>query len=195
MKTGSKVLVAIGVLLCVISAWQFASAAYIHAKAEFARWLVLDAWHRVQQGEARARPWPWADTWPVARLSVPALDEQHMVLAGASGRTLAFGPGWMQASARPGSHGVSVIGGHRDTHFEFLQYLVPGDVIRIDSGTSVTNYRVRESRVVDSSKETLSLHSGFDALVLVTCYPFNALSPGGPLRYLVYADPVVGPNG
>jgi sortase A len=29
-------------------------------------------------------------------------------------------------------------------------------------------------------------------LILVTCYPFDAIVPGGPLRYVVYARKVEG---
>ena len=33
------------------------------------------------------------------------------------------------------------------------------------------------------------LGGGGERLLLVTCYPFDALVPGGPLRYVVVADP------
>ncbi|MDX5297649.1 MAG: hypothetical protein LPK85_01730, partial [Gammaproteobacteria bacterium] len=44
--------------------------------------------------------------------------------------------------------------------------------------------------VVDSRHARLQLwdlDAGEDQLVLVTCYPFDATDPGGPLRYVVTA--------
>jgi sortase A len=181
-------------LLCAISVWQFASAAYIHAKAELAQWLVEDAWRKIKQGEAGARPWPWADTWPVARLTVARLSVEQMVLAGASGRTLAFGPGWMKASAIPGEPGSSVIAAHRDTHFAFLKHLRPGDVIDIETVDRRVRYSVTHRLVADSDQHRLQPATGGQELVLVTCYPFDALTTGGPLRYLVFAEPLIAPS-
>jgi sortase A len=181
-------------LLCAVSVWQFASAAYIHAKAELAQWLVADAWQRTRQGEARATPWPWADTWPVARLRVERLKIDQMVLAGASGRTLAFGPGWMKASAVPGEPGSSVIAAHRDTHFAFLRHLQAGDLIKIETVGRQLQYRVSHSQIADSDRQQLLPVSGEQELVLVTCYPFDAVMAGGSLRYLVFAEHVTDPS-
>ena len=108
-----------------------ADAGWIHAKAALAQHLLAGAWARTRDGEARARPWPWADTWPLARLSVARLGVRRLVLAGASGRTLAFGPGHHAGTALPGAPGNAVISGHRDTHFRFLGELRPGDGILI----------------------------------------------------------------
>ena len=177
-------------LLCVISAWQFGTAAYIHAKAAVARWLIQDAWTAIRQGQAKVRPWPWADTWPVARLKVPGLDIDQMVLAGASGRTLAFAPGWLEASAMPGKKGVSVIAAHRDTHFSFLRHLRLHDVIEIETPTGAALYRVTGQQVADSSRQRILPRVQADELVLVTCYPFDALVPGGDLRYLVFSEKI-----
>ena len=54
-------------------------------------------------------------------------DVDELVLAGASGRTLAWGPGHLDGSAPPGAAGNAVLSAHRDTHFRFLQRVVPGD--------------------------------------------------------------------
>ena len=113
---------AVACLLCR-GFWQLGQGAYIPAKAWLAQELMQHAWTRAGEGEARPVPWPWADTWPVARLSAMAGDVNLIVLAGGSGRTLAFGPGHLSASAMPGTAGNSVIAGHRDTHFNFLQHL------------------------------------------------------------------------
>ena len=179
-------------LFLVLGGWLLGSAGFIHAKAWLAQHLLERAWAgSAPDGRAdpsAVRPWPWADTYPVARLSVPRLGLEQIVLAGASGRTLAFGPGHMDGTAPPGSDGHSLLSGHRDTHFRFLEDLRPGDEIRIqrpDRGWR--SYRVRESRVLPTPEARLRRADGTAALTLVTCYPFDAVDPGGPQRYLVSA--------
>lgn len=164
-----------------------AQAGWIHAKAGVAQHLLQNAWDRsVADGGSHA-PWPWADTWPVARLQVPAHGIDQIVLAGDSGRTLAFGPGWAPASATPGHGGTAVVSGHRDTHFAFLQTLIVGDEVRLQSHDGEAVYRVADTRVADTRHERLPLDADIDALWLVTCWPFDAVSAGGPLRYAVRA--------
>ena len=177
--------------LLLVAVHQLGGAAVIKAKAWLAPILIQQAWQQtlLSGGEA-VKPWPWADTWPVARLWVPALAVERLVLAGDSGNALAFGPGHARASAVLGSAGLAVIGGHRDTHFAFLSNIEPGHRIQLElPGGEQRHYRVRASRIVDASAETLS-HSGVsERLLLVTCYPFDALRAGGPLRYVVSASP------
>lgn len=160
------------------------------AKAELAQVLLRRAWNQSLQGGLKAKPWPWADTVPVARLRVARLAVDAIVLSGDSGRTLAFGPGWTESSVAPGAPGLSVISAHRDTHFAFLRELAAGDSIRIDGASGKRIYAVRSLRVVDSRKERIDVAPDADALLLVTCYPFNALDAGGPLRYVVAAVPM-----
>ena len=127
----------------------------------------------------RVKPWPWADTWPVARLSVPRLGERWIVLAGASGRTLAFGPGHMDGTALPGERGNVVLAGHRDTQFATLRATALGDELVVETpahGSSATGSTV--------SKSSTSAAGGGDGrrrdgLTLVTCWPFGAIVPGG----------------
>ena len=88
---------------------------------------------RPRDPAARVKPWPWADTHPVARLIVPAHRVELLVLAGANGRTLAWGPGHVEGTAAPGDAGNAVVTAHRDTHFAFLRDLVPGDRIVVET--------------------------------------------------------------
>ncbi len=91
--------------------------------------------------------------------------------------------------------GNSVIGAHRDTHFAFLQWLEAGDELEVETPTGfVQVYKVTEREVVDKD-DTWLLDSlpGETRLTLVTCYPFNAISAGGPLRYVVSAEKVEAP--
>lgn len=168
---------------------QLGQALYIPIKAQVAQWLLQRAWDETRSGERVAKPWPWADTWPVARLQVPHLQIDQIVLAGANGASLAFGPGHVSQTALPGHAGMSLISAHRDTHFAFLAKLEAGmDIIitRPDGGR--VTYRVLEAQVVHQDRFALSQAGPLErSLLLSTCYPFEALQARGPLRYVVQA--------
>ncbi|MFC6634729.1 class GN sortase [Microbulbifer taiwanensis] len=167
--------------------WQLGGAAWLLAKAELAQVLISDAWAEQLQSGSEVKPWPWADTWPVAKLQLYR-QEPLIVLAGGSGQALAFGPGLLETSGAPGQPRTTVIAAHRDTHFGDLGELEPGAPIQLqDSRGRWHSYRVSETRVVDSGREQLPIFA-VPGLLLVTCYPFDAIDAGGPLRYLVYAE-------
>ncbi len=184
-----RLLIGLAVLPLALGLWQIGEAGYIHAKALLAQHLIAKAWAETLTGSRAVRPWPWADSWPVARLEFPAEGKEMIVLAGGSGRTLAFAPGHLDGSPLPGAPGNSIIGGHRDTHFRLLERLKPGDVIRAWDRTGVRHrFRVTSTQVVDSRTTRLDPDGVTPGLILVTCYPFDAIVPGGPLRYLVFAE-------
>ncbi len=174
-------------LLC-FGFWQLGQGAYIPAKAWLAQELMQRAWIRAGGGEDRATPWPWADTWPVARISARSGEIDLIVLAGGSGRTLAFGPGHLSASALPGETGNAVIAGHRDTHFRFLKDVKRGELLNVESSAGVRHlYKVTDIDIVDSRRGSLLLDTPESVISLVTCYPFDMREAGGPLRYVVTA--------
>lgn len=175
-------LLAVGVALLAAGFW-------LPAKAELAQHLLNRAWQRTTDGDAMAQqPWPWADTRPVARLTLPDSDEPLTVLAGASGRDLAFAPALLDGSAEPGSHGVTVIAGHRDTDFRRLATLALGDVLSLERPDgAIYTYEVADLDVIDSTRAELRLDADESIVVLITCYPFEAVTPGGSLRYVVTA--------
>ncbi len=164
---------------------------WIPAKAAVAQVLLRHAWVDARSGVDRARPWPWADTWPVARLVASEHEVDLVVLAGANGGSLAFAPGHMNGTALPGSEGTALIAGHRDTHFEFLRRLRLGDRIEVETpnGDSIP-YEVNDLSIVDTRLPLVLEMAGapFERnLLLVTCYPFDTPVPGGPLRYVITA--------
>lgn len=174
----------IGGLLILNGTW-------IHAKAWLAQKLIQQAWAETLSGEREVRPWPWADTWPVAKLSVDDANLQYYILSGVTGNALAFGPGHYQGTAQPGTKGTTVIAGHRDTQFQFLQNLAIGDELLIENieGRKF-KYLVGNKKIINSHKENLTIDDS-SQLKLVTCYPFDAIKPGGPLRMVVTAYPII----
>lgn len=186
--TRRRVLIGLAILLTVVGLEQVGRGAWIHVKARLAQRLLQRAWARTARGEIRARPWPWADTWPVARLRVPVHGVDLIVLSGVSGRTLAFGPGHAPESAEPGAPGTAIVTGHRDTHFHFLERVRPGDEILVElPGGRPTRLTIEEVSVVDSRTAVIRREDRTAGLILMTCYPFDAVVPGGPLRYVVTA--------
>jgi sortase A len=174
--------------LLAVAGWHGSQAAWIEAKARLAQHLVRRAWEQERAGAGDQRPWPWADTHPVARLIVPGRGVDLMILAGASGRTMAFGPGHLRGTPMPGAAGNAVISGHRDTHFAFLRDVRVGEVVVVENRDGTRRrYVVRRAFVVDERETWVAEDAGDTRLTLVTCYPFDAVRPGGPLRYVVSA--------
>jgi sortase A len=177
--------------LAAIGTWQLSAGLYIHAKAWLAQELIAASWADTLAGSRAVRPWPWADTWPVARLQVPGTTTELYVLADASGRSLAFGPGYLSGSAQPGARGNTIIAAHRDTHFRFLRDAPLGTEISLQTADGREHrYRIVASHIIDTRFEHLSLELDRPTLSLVTCYPFEAVVPGGPLRFVAVAEAV-----
>jgi len=165
-----------------------ADAFWIPVKAELAQHLLERAWLRTLAGEPDAKPWPWADTRAIAILEVPRLGLREIVLEGSSGRNLAFGPTLINTTQLDKS-ADRILSGHRDTHFSFLKELKTGDLLRLHTATQTRDYRVRWQEAVDSRQQQLVIDDSIERLTLLTCYPFNAATTGGPLRWVVTALP------
>lgn len=181
----SKLLVG---LLAVVGTLYLGSSYWIEAKAELAQVLLERAWVMTLDEERPIKAWSWADTWPVAVLEMPRLDKRMIVLEGASGEAMAFAPGHMVGTPMPGDSGTSIIAAHRNTHFEFLEDVELGDIIRVTgSDGTLTVFSVTERLIVDAQASGLEPDRGNGRLALVTCYPFGAIFPG-PLRYVIIAE-------
>jgi len=184
LKARVIALFSLGVGLCFL-----VSGSWIQIKAVVAQALLERSWQQTLEHGYPAQPWPWADHWPVAQLKFPKANSEFVVLSGDSGSSLAFAPGWNTKSAKPGEQGVTVISGHRDTHFKILKDTEIGDLIEVVTPQGETvNYQVETIEVVDSRVATIKTQQSGQALVLVTCYPFDAVVAGGPLRYVVTAE-------
>jgi sortase A len=168
-------------------------AAYLHAKADLASVLIHRAWEKgVATGKPHT-PWSWADTYPVARLRIPGLAYDEIVLEGATPRTLAFGPAHLLSGSHFGETGNLMIAGHRTSWFRPLEKISDGDEINVEwfdaeGGLRKRMYVVEQIRVVEARDATLISQSTEDVLTLITCYPFGA-RPDSPQRFIVRAVP------
>jgi sortase A len=177
----------IALVLALTGLVLFGQGAYIHAKALVAQVLLERAFAETIAGGRDVKPWSWADTWPIARIEVKRLHASAIVLAGSSGQALAFGPGHVELTPDAGERGVAVYSAHRDTHFRFLKHVAIGDeiVVTRDDGQTF-RYRTDSSSVVRFDASDIDpLTRGYE-LVLSTCWPFDAVTPG-PMRYVLHA--------
>jgi sortase A len=173
--------------LALVGLILFGDGAYIHAKAWLAQVLLERAFDSSIVTGRAVKPWSWADTWPVARIEVKRIGASAIVLDGASGQALAFGPGHLHQTVDAGERGVAVYAAHRDTHFRFLRNVAIGDVIEITRGDGKRfRYRADSSAVVRFDASGINpAAEGFE-LVLATCWPFDTLT-SGPERYILHA--------
>jgi len=179
--------------LCVVALLLLSSGGgllgrrlYVEGKALLAHLLIERALALHLRDGAPHPPWAWADTYPIAVLTVDRLRVRCPVLAGASGTSLAFGAGHIDGTAPPNAPGHSVLAGHRDREFEFLRDLAPGDVLRLRTPGAVREYLGAGAGVVPRADGTALQPTAGDRLTLVTCYPFGGLWRS-PLRYVVTA--------
>ncbi|MBF7075074.1 class GN sortase [Glaciecola sp. MH2013] len=163
---------------------------YIKTKAQYAQYLIGNSWQYYANTGEIQKPWPWADTFPIAELSIQ--DTSHFILSGASGRNLAFGPAHLANTASLGSEGNAAIAGHRDTHFEQLKTSKLGDLIYLTSRQEdklvKQVFRVSDIKIVDEKNIDVLQETSTSTLTLITCYPFDSIDPNPSQRYIVKAE-------
>jgi len=174
--------------LLIAGALIAAQGLYIPAKAQVAQVLMSSAWERQLATGDPARPWPWADFTPTARLSFPSQHQTVLALTDAAGESLAFGPTLLAASVTPGERGVAVFAAHRDTHFAFLKGVQAGDLVSVETASGARTFAVTHAEVVRWDRSGIVPNDGgTPRIALVTCWPLEAKTPG-PMRYVVWGE-------
>lgn len=173
----------------------FATARYTIGmmRADEARSAWNDAEARATVALARSMAAPHPEVAldvgaPVARIVIPRIDLDEIVLEGVDGDELNAGPGHLPGSVLPGEPGNSVISAHRDRHFSHLDALNVGDTIRTESGRYANTWVIVSTRVLDKDAPALFNTRG-PTLTLTTCWPIRYLGPA-PDRLIVTARPV-----
>ena len=158
-----------------------AAGAWIPAKALFARHLLITAFEQGLALGAAQKPWPSADFSVIGTLTIK--HATVAVLDRATGQALAFGAGRHEEIEA----GAMVLSGHRDTHFAPLHKVEKGDTVSFNGLMGERRFSVIEVRIVDTRAETIMV-PGPRQLMLLTCWPFDAINPDTPWRFLVLAD-------
>lgn len=177
---------ALAALLLVAGLGLAGEALWIPAKAALAQVLLERAFDRSLSERRPVRPWPSADTEPVARLTFSG--HSLIALRGESGQALAFGPGHLPGTPEAGEPGIAVYAAHRDTHFAGLGALKAGDPVTVTrrDGRRV-RFRVTGSRIAPAEASGIDPQAPGRGLALVTCWPLDGMVRG-PLRLIVEAQ-------
>ena len=125
----------------------------------------------------------------VARLKVPRLGLNAVVVNGTSVSDLRRGPGRHLETFMPGERELVYVAGHRTTYgapFGDIDKLRSGDTITAELPYASIVYRVTGHRIVDDNDVSVLETHHREQLVLQACHPRFFASQ----RYLVYARPV-----
>ena len=125
----------------------------------------------------------------IARIRIPRLDLNLVVVNGTSVSDLRRGPGRHLDTYMPGEHELVYIAGHRTTYgapFGDINELQPGDAITLELPYATIVYRVTRHRIVDDNDVSVLESPHHEQLVLQACHPRFFASQ----RYLVSATPV-----
>ena len=125
----------------------------------------------------------------IARLRVPRIGLDVVVINGTSVGDLRRGPGRHEQTFMPGEAQLVYVAGHRTTYgapFSNIDALDPGDEIALELPYGTVEYRVTGQRIVDDNDLSVLESRGREELVLQACHPRFFASQ----RILVYARPV-----
>lgn len=188
LSATEKLIAAVLAAIALVGLVLIADGLYLKTKALVSQILLQRSFALELSQGAPAKPWPWADFRPVARIEADRLGQSAIVLSGASGEALAFGPALLNGTPRPGDEGTAVIAAHRDTHFRWLKDVRPGDLIRVTRTDGVhLTFRAGPGRVAAWDRSGIDPQALGRHLALSTCYPFDTVKRG-PLRYIVEAE-------
>ncbi len=164
--------------------WRQEEARAAWDRAE-ARAVVALARSEVEHHRA---PETIANGQPVARLTIPAVGLDEIVLEGVDGDELNAAPGHLPGSAYPGEPGNAIISAHRDRQFDHLDAVDVGDTLHTESGWHETDWIVVSKRVVAKDAPAL-FATAAPTLTLTTCWPIRFVG-SAPDRLIITARPI-----
>jgi sortase A len=126
----------------------------------------------------------------VARLLIPRIGLDEVVVEGVGARELSAGPGHLPGSVLPGEEGNSIISAHRDRHFYRLDRVMVGDTVWTETDQRRVGWKVVARRVVEREARPLAATSTA-TLTLTTCWPVRYFGPA-PDRLILTALPLGG---
>lgn len=174
--------------LLIFGGVMFVHASWLPLKAWLSQQLISASWHQSQSNNAPIKPWPWADTFPVAELSFQRINEKIVVLNGGDPTTLAFSAGAVAPFNHVSDSRPFVVAGHRDSHFSFLSEVHMADVISLtDKQGRHQLYQVENIEIINADDAQLAVSAEDPNLVLITCYPFSSTTGESNERYVITA--------
>jgi sortase A len=122
----------------------------------------------------------------VARLEIPRIGLDAVVVRGTRPDDLERAPGLLDTAALPGEPGTAAIAGHRTTYgapFRHIDRLRPGDRFTVATPYGTFRYAVEGTRIVDPGDLSVLRTVGHRRLVLTACHPLFSAAR----RIVVYA--------
>ena len=165
----------------------------IDLKAKIAQILLNHAWQQSLKNGEGAQPWPSFDGRPIFKLVITKHQVSQIVLDGTSGQSLAFGPGFHSETHLPYMNKTTAISSHRDSHGNFIKKLIVGDEIQLQDLHKQWHYYIVDDFFIINVHDQKQI-TNTKSLLLITCYPFNAITSGTPLRYIVSARKIIKNN-
>jgi sortase A len=177
-------------------------ALLLHAGSTYARGAIARsearaAWERLEARRAvqNSRRIDLSNTegrvalgTPVARLRIPSIALDEVVVEGVGDTELNAGPGHLPGSAMPGEAGNAVISAHRDRHFATLGQVHPGDTVVTETALGRDFWVITSRRVVRAGAPAL-YSSETAMLTLTTCWPLRYVGTA-PERLILEAKRV-----
>lgn len=181
-----------GTLLASYGAGRYAQGWFIRDRAR-QQWDAMQAHAVVSSARAIASvEWPRGSPSlgaPVARLVIPRIGLDEVVLEGVGNDELNAAPGHLPGSALPGAAGNAIISAHRDRHFDRLGEITVGDTLETETRLGRQQWVVTGRHVVDRDVRVL-FETSSATLTLTTCWPIRYVGPA-PERLLLTAKPLV----
>lgn len=171
-------------------------AFYIPAKAMLAQVLLRQAWSNtlLHHGQIN-KPWPWADTWPVARLIVPSQDVDQIILHDNAGNSQVFEPVRTVQSYQYKHINVITLNANHGNQFHFLEDVVIGEIIDLQNMQGqYQRYQVQNFHIIDMHNNSARTLQPGRWLIMIAGYPFSETSAGSSQRYVVTAQAVGNPT-
>jgi len=122
----------------------------------------------------------------IARLRIPRIGLDAVVVRGTRPGDLKRAPGLLDGTALPGEGGTAAIAGHRTTYgapFRHIDRLRRGDRLTVATPYGTFRYAVEGTRIVDPGDMRVLRTVGHSRLVLTACHPLFSAAR----RIVVYA--------
>ena len=139
---------------------------------------------------------PPDDGEAVARMSIPKIGVDQIVVEGVARDDLKKGPGHYPQTPLPGQPGNAAIAGHRTTYgqpFHRVDELAPGDEIVVTTLQGTFRYEVSGTEIVLPSAVEVIEDKGDDRLTLTSCHPKYSARQRIIVSALLVDDPAPAP--
>lgn len=178
-----------GLGLLGAAGWEYGTGALARDRAR-AEWAAMEARFAVQSARAGTQlpEGPFAPGTPLARVIIPRIGLDEVVVEGVSATELNAAPGHVPSTPLPGAVGNAVLSAHRDRHFRRLGALAIGDTVETVTQAGRVRWRITERRIVPANRPAIWQTSS-PTLTLTTCWPIRWIGPA-PDRLLFTAVPV-----